>query len=216
MQSPDLIDQSIRRFDEVAKTWDSPRHVALARAVAGAILDAIPLTGQERALELGCGTGLVTGFLAGSLGSVLAVDSSAGMLEALQQKLHRVHLKQVRTRRVDLDREIPVGPFDLIYSSMTLHHIDDVAGLLGRLFPSVAPGGWLALADLAPEDGSFHGSDVPGVMHHGFQAKDLIAWLTQAGYAQAAVSTVFQIQKATAEHAERPYDVQLAVARRPR
>lgn len=216
-ESASSASAGIRRFDEIARTWDdTPRHTALARAVAGAILHAIPLAGTEHALEFGCGTGLVTGLIAPNVADVLAVDNSSGMLATLMKKLDALHLQNVSTRSADISHEMPRGPFDLVYSSMTLHHIGDVADTITRLYGSIAPGGWVALADLAPEDGSFHGPNVPGVMHHGFQPADLLDWLARAGFRNAQVPVIHHLRKQGADGVERSYDIQLALAQKPK
>lgn len=203
------------RFDNVARSWDEdPRRVDLARAIAQAILEAVRPVGTERALEFGAGTGLVTALLAPTLGEVLAVDNSAGMLDVLERKREELGLSNVRSERCDLSRELPEGPFDFVFSSMTLHHIQDVPGLLARLADILAPGGRLALADLDREDGSFHG-DMEGVAHHGFERAALERWLRAAGLEDVAIRTAHVMRKTVADEQPREYPVFLATARKP-
>lgn len=207
---------NVERFDAIAASWDeNPRRVELARAVAGAILARIAPGGTEQAMEFGSGTGLVTGLLAPNLRHVLAVDSSSGMLDVLRSKLQEHGIRNVETLRADLADVMPAGPFDLVYSSMTLHHIDDVAGLLSRVHDGLAPGGRIALADLAREDGSFHDSDTAGIMHHGFDRAELTDWAAAAGFADIDITTVHQIRKERPDRTERYYPVLLMTARRP-
>ena len=80
------------------------------------------------------------------------------------------------------------GPFDLIVSSMTLHHILDVAELFRRFRQHLKPGGRVALADLDEEDGSFHG-EMPGVHHTGFKREHVRAWLETTGFRGIQFST---------------------------
>lgn len=204
----------IEHFDSVAAAWDdNPTRVAIARAVATAILDSLPLAGTERAMELGCGTGLLTGLLAGSVGSVLAVDSSRGMLDVLRRKLRELDIRNVEPLEADLSAALPAGPFGLVFSSMTLHHIADVPGLFARLRERLAPKGRVALADLAREDGTFHTPDIPGVMHHGFDPEDLLRWLRAGGFEDPQVRPVHVVRKAGADGSAREYPVLLATAR---
>lgn len=208
---------SAAHFDAVAATWeDDPVRTALARAVASAILEAIPLAGTERAMEFGCGTGLVTGLLAPSVGHVLATDNSAGMLDVLRRKLRELGIGNVEPLEADLAQRMPAGPFDFVFSSMTLHHIEDVAGLIARVHDVLAPGGRIAFADLAKEDGSFHAADVPGVMHHGFEAAELTGWLDAAGFADVRIRVAHRIRRMRADGSTREYPVLLVTARRPR
>lgn len=206
---------NIERFNQIADAWDgSPIRIRLARAVAGAILRAVPIQGHERALEFGAGTGLVTALLAPSIGRVLALDSSSGMLAVLREKCTALDLGNVETFEADATQDLPAGPFDLIFSSMTLHHIDDIPALLARLRLRLAPGGWVALADLESEDGTFHG-DMSGIRHHGFDPVRFRKWLEAAGFSSVSVRTVHRIHKEGADGKERRYPVFLALGRTP-
>lgn len=206
---------NVERFDSIASTWDeSPTRAALARAVSSAILARIAPTGLERALEFGCGTGLVTALLAPSVGHLLAVDSSCGMLDVLRGKLREHRILNVETMQADLAHGMPPGVFDLVCSSMTLHHIADIERLLSRIHGVLAPGGRIALADLAREDGSFHGADTPGIMHDGFEPVELIRWAQAAGFADIKVVTVHQIRKTLPDGTDREYPVLLLTSRR--
>lgn len=183
-------------FDRVAATWDdNPRRVLLAKAVAEAISQQVPLTRQMSAVDFGCGTALVSFCLVDRLAQILAVDSAAAMLEVVEKKAQYVGQKNISTQFCpqglpDFDGQL----FDLIYSSMVLHHIDELAPLLDRLVASLSPGGYLALADLDVEDGSFH--DQPGgVEHHGIDRHWLGQQLKQRGLFGVEAITAHTIQK---------------------
>ncbi|HKI86108.1 MAG TPA: class I SAM-dependent methyltransferase [Thermoanaerobaculia bacterium] len=207
-------EENRERFDAMAASWDEdPRRVETARAVAAAIVEAVPLTGEERALEFGSGTGLVTVLLAPHVAHVVAADGSPGMLEVLERKRRDLGLDNVETVQCDLSRELPKGNFGLIYSSMTLHHIDDVPALLARLAEHLEPGGWLAVADLDSESGKFHG-DVKGVAHHGFSRADFENWLSAAGLTEIRLTTAHTVERETEEGVE-SFPLFLAAARKP-
>lgn len=204
------------RFNAIAGTFDdNPTRVALASGVASAIVEAVPLAGTKKAMELGCGTGLVTVLLAPSLRHVLAVDGSAKMLDVLRRKASDSGIHNIEPLEMDLAQHMPVGPFDLVYSSMTLHHIDDVATLFRRVYERLAPGGRVAFADLALEDGTFHADGVPGVMHHGFEAATLFDWLNAAGFIDVQARTAHVVRKPRADGSMREYPVLLVTAQRP-
>ena len=68
-------------------------------------------------------------------------------------------------------------------------------------------GGYLCIADLDAEDGSFHG---PGVdVHHGFERGALRRSLANAGFADIAIGDCFVV-----EHGPRKYPVFLASCRK--
>lgn len=157
------------RFDRAAATWDeNPGRVALAKGIVAAILAQVPVREAMMAVDFGCGTGLVALGLAEHVRQVIGIDSSAGMLNVLGEKLRRAGIHNVETLLLDLEQEsAPELRADLIVSAMTLHHLTDVPAVMGKLAAMLAPGGYLALADLVMEDGSFH-SDMTGVRHLGF------------------------------------------------
>ena len=103
--------------------------------------------------------------------------------------------------------------FDLVHSLMTLHHIDDTDALLQSLYALLKSPGTLCLADLASEDGSFHGADFSG--HKGFDRQALQATAAQAGFRNIRLATVFTIRKAVATGGEKDFPVFLMVAEKP-
>ena len=204
-------------FDKAAADWDKNElRVRLARTVTAAIRNAIPLNTGMIGLEIGCGTGLITMELAGEMQSIVATDSSAGMLGTLREKIGGQAAARIIPMQIDLTTDIsPLAgrTFDLIYSSMTLHHIKNTAGLLEICSTLLIPGGFLAVADLEPEDGSFHG-DMPGVEHHGFHPPDLASLAADCGFADVNVARIHIISKEDAQGRQRDYPVFLLTGRR--
>jgi 2-polyprenyl-3-methyl-5-hydroxy-6-metoxy-1,4-benzoquinol methylase len=101
-----------------------------------------------------------------------------------------------------------VRRFDVVYSLMALHHIPDTNYILGQFQAVLEPGGWLALADLDKEDGSFHGLQMTEV-HRGFEREQLQAQAERVGFAGVMFATAFAVQKAG-----RVYPVFLMTARK--
>jgi hypothetical protein len=65
-------------FDARAATWDDdPAKVERAQAVADAIVRSVPLASAMRAMEYGCGTGLLSFMLRPRLGEVTLADLDA-------------------------------------------------------------------------------------------------------------------------------------------
>ena len=116
------------------------------------------------------------------------------------------------TAKLDLLTDPPPAQrFDLIVTSMTLHHVPDTDHILGVFRDLLNPGGYLCIADLDQEDGSFHGIEVD--VHHGFDRADLARRAEQAGFADVRFQTVFSIAKER-ESGTRDYPVFLMTARR--
>lgn len=208
-------DMTRRDFDAAALTWDdNPGRVAVSRQLAAAIRREVPLQADWEALDYGCGTGLVTLLLSPDLGQVIAADSSAGMLEVLAGKLRDVGADNVTTRLVDLTTDgHDLPPVDFVFSSMTFHHLPDPAAVLGKLAALVRPGGWVAIADLDAEDGSFHG-DNTGVFHHGFSTAQMAEFVAAAGLQLDRTTVAHTVARPDAAGVTREYPVLLTVARK--
>lgn len=201
-------------FDDKARTWDSdPVKRERALAVAAAIRQRVPLAHDWRALEYGCGTGLLSFALGTDLGRITLADSSSGMLAVLEEKITAAGLAHLRPLALDLLTDPPpVERYDLIYTLMTLHHAADVDRLLRAFHDLLRPGGWLGIADLDREDGSFHGPGFTG--HNGFDREALRAQLVRAGFSGMDFSTCYLMKKTT-NREMREYPLFLAVATRP-
>ena len=201
-------------FDDRAQTWDAdPVKQERAEAVATALRRQIPLSPAWQALEYGCGTGLLSFALRADLRRITLADSSPGMLAVLDRKIAAAGLTQLHPLALDLLTDPPPAErHDLIFTLMTLHHVADVARLLRIFHDLLRPGGWLAIADLDQEDGSFHGPGFTG--HNGFDREALRAQLAAVGFDGVDFSTCYVLKKAT-DQGPREYPLFLAVAARP-
>lgn len=184
-------------FDERAKDWDAnPLRVERARVTAQAIREIIPLHPGMAALELGCGTGLLSFALQQDFASITLADTSQGMLDVLSEKIKAAGVENLHPLRLDLASDpLPASRFDVIYSLMTLHHIPDTDQTLRQCHALTTPGGWLCIADLEKEDGSFH-QDTPDFDgHNGFDRGVLQSKVEAAGFEKVRFSTIFYVRK---------------------
>jgi ubiquinone/menaquinone biosynthesis C-methylase UbiE len=203
----------MRDFDKDAARWDEhPTRVRLGQDVASAIARAVPLGPTMDVLDFGCGTGIVTLQLAASVGSVTGVDSSQGMLDVLDAKIDRQGHTNVTTRRLQPGGALH-GAYDLIVSSMTFHHVEDIDALLMQFFRALKAPGWLCVADLDPEHGEFH-DDNTGVFHFGFERAALRRALVEAGFEDVRDVTATEVVKPTRQGAPRAFSVFLLTGRK--
>jgi trans-aconitate 2-methyltransferase len=110
-----------------------------------AVLARLPLEGDERVLDAGCGTGRVTELLADRLpgGRVVALDASAAMLEQARERLARFG-DRVEYVKADLTRPLPVeGRVDAVLSTATFHWVMDHDSLFANLAAVLRPAGRL-------------------------------------------------------------------------
>ncbi len=201
-------------FDDRAKDWDSdPDKVERARVVADAIRAAVPLQPAMTALEYGCGTGLLSFFLQPEFASITLADTSEGMLAVLTDKIAASGVTNMVPLRLDLSAEpVPASRFDITYSLLTLHHIADTQAVIGHFSTLLNPGGWLCIADLDAEDGSFHPAGTPGI-HFGFERSVLQKQVQAAGFGEVRFTTAYTIHKQV-DAQEKPFPVFLLTARK--
>jgi ubiquinone/menaquinone biosynthesis C-methylase UbiE len=185
-----------RDFNAAAATWDeNPGRVKMAHDVAQAIIGTIRPGPAMDVLDFGCGTGLLALALQPYVRTITAVDNSQGMLDVLDAKVKAQGIKNVRTRRVDLEeRDDLTGTFDLAVSSMTFHHIRDTGMLLDRIAGVLKPGGKIAIADLDLDEGKFHDSN-EGVFHFGFDRHMMMRSFEAAGFVSVRNRTAAIMQK---------------------
>ena len=186
-------------FDDKAATWDDdPEKVRQAQDVARAVSAAVPVGQATRLLEYGAGTALVTQALlasAGGIGRITLADNSAGMRAVLRDKIGSGAMPP-DTRVWDLDLENQPAssePFDLIVSSMVMHHVRNLTVVLAAFAEMLAEGGHLCIADLDREDGSFHTHDFDG--HHGFDRGELATALDQARLVDVTITDCTHITR---------------------
>ncbi|OYO11273.1 methyltransferase type 11 [Enemella evansiae] len=147
-------------FDERAATWDDdPAKIERAQRVAALLREHLPLTGSEKILDIGGGTGQLSFNLAGDVADVTISDASAGMIEVATRGIETLRLGD-RYRAVQLDLTTDTPPaedFDGAWSHLALHHVPDVDLLLGKVYALLRPGGWFAVVDLDHDaHGAFH------------------------------------------------------------
>lgn len=200
-------------FDAQALRWDeNPAFRERGQKLAQAIRQAVPLGAHMSALDYGSGTGLLSFPLKDELGSILLADSSGGMLDVAAKKIAEQGVRNMATLKLDLLSDPPPAQrFDLIYTSMTMHHVPDTDQILRIFHDLLKPSGSLCIADLDKEDGSFHGPEVD--VHHGFDRAELSRRAAKAGFDDIRFQTVFSIAKEQVTRT-RDYPVFLMTARR--
>ena len=105
------------------------------------LLDRIPCPDPHEVVDLGCGTGRVTAFLARRWprARVTGVDNSQAMLERVPKAAN------LRWVEADIAAWRPDSPPDVLYSNAALHWLPDHATLFPQLVSLVASGGALAV-----------------------------------------------------------------------
>lgn len=146
-------------FDAVAADYDQARRrlVPCFDALYGTVLDLIAEWGapaRARVLDLGAGTGLLAAMVRSAHPAALLtlVDAAPTMLD---QARRRFAGRGGMTYLVaDYTAQPPAGPFDLVVSALSIHHLEDPEKrrLFAAMRDALAPGGLFVNADqvLAP------------------------------------------------------------------
>ena len=95
---------------------------------------------------------------------------------------------------------------------MTLHHIDDTQDILKKFHALLEPNGYLLVADLDQEDGSFH-TDGSTDVHLGFDRAELQKMVEDTGFENISFSTAYEIKKKIGNE-EKTFPVFLMIAQK--
>ena len=181
-------------FAHKSKSWDmSSKRVQNAKSIAELIVKNIDLDKKMELMDFGAGTGLLSYFVAPFVGKIVAVDNSPSMLKEFETKCDAFACETEIVEK-DMNSETLDRKFDGIISSMTIHHLEDTIALFRKLYEMLKDGGFIAIADLDSEDGSFH-SDNAGVFHHGFDREALQAIAEEVGFRDVHFDTASTIKK---------------------
>lgn len=187
-------------FDEVAAKWDTKRRIERAKVLAEAIYNKIGNGSGLKALEIGCGTGLISFELNNKLKEIYCTDISKEMLKVLNRKIEKANIKNIHTlKSEDLNSEELCGKFDVIYSSMVFHHIIDIEEELIKLHKLLKKDGILIIIDLDKEDGSFHKDELGFDGHNGFERSDFKNLFERCDFKDVAIETVYEGEKETSD-----------------
>ncbi len=100
-----------------------------------------------RVVEVGCGTGAMTAWIAetvGPAGRVAAVDADARQIDLARAAAARKGISTIDFfRRRIPDEDLPAGEYDLAYARLVLMHVRDPEGALRSMVRALKPGGLL-------------------------------------------------------------------------
>ena len=180
-------------------TWAATYDAVLNKtrdAEAAAIRQVLADVPFADAIEIGCGTGKNTAWLAEKAAHLIAVDFSAEMLSQAQRKIKR---SNIRFQQADITKEWTFVNIqtELIACSLILEHIQNLNFVFQQAFQALKPGGFLYVGELHPfkqyqgskarfENGSgivelecfiHHVSEYMAIAkNHGFQCAELREW----------------------------------------
>jgi ubiquinone/menaquinone biosynthesis C-methylase UbiE len=106
---------------------------------------------DDRILDIGCGTGLLSlKFLDKTDCTIVAIDSSAQMLEIFQEKIEKCNLAGkihcIQKSAEDMDFE--PGRFDIIAATVALHHVKSKEPVIKNIFNYLKDGGRFVIGEI--------------------------------------------------------------------
>ncbi len=100
-------------------------------------------------LEVGCGTGKNTEWLAAKAKEVLAIDLSEEMLNKARNKTYKGNVSFLQ---FDMNEtwDFTNRQFDVVVFSLVLEHIKDIDNIFNKVSEKIKPGGYLYIGELHP------------------------------------------------------------------
>ena len=146
--------QELAKFGELAHRWWDPESDfkplhQINPLRLGWIQQLCPLPGK-RALDVGCGGGILSDSMARAGAQVLGIDLSTKPLRVAELHAMEAGTEGVEYREVAVEAlaaELPAG-FDVVTCMEMLEHVPDPASVVRACAALVKPGGWVFLSTL--------------------------------------------------------------------
>ncbi len=163
------------------------------KSVAEALLRLMP---PMVIADLGAGDGSFSLLLAQNATKVIAVDTSAKMIEFARDQAHRHHVKNVDYRLGDME-ELPIDDksVDLVFFSQSLHHALHPQRAIAEAWRILRPGGRIAILDLAKHRFE-EAREIYADEWLGFSEAELESMLQNSGFQKTKTSIVYKEEKA--------------------
>jgi ubiquinone/menaquinone biosynthesis C-methylase UbiE len=178
-------------FDSVASTWDlSPMRLQRALATAE-MVRSTHIPSNRCLVDFGGGTGLLSSCLKDDFEKIVIVDTSEAMLNEAERKISESGITNISTSKA-LPEDACVS---VLVSLMALHHVNELNSFLSQAAKCIQNNGFLMIADLYSEDGSFHQHEPGFDGHNGFDVDQLSLTLKRFGFTVHSETEFFKVPK---------------------
>jgi len=141
-------DEISSSYDAWSRTYEAVENATRDLAAASLRNQLLDLSNKD-VLEIGCGTGLNTKYLAENSRSVTALDFSAGMLERARANVAAANARFVE-QDIRLVWAVADSSVDFIVCTLVLEHIEDLRHIFDEARRVLRPGGEFLLYELHP------------------------------------------------------------------
>ena len=185
----------VMNFDAIAREWDNDRRIERSKIIANEIK--LNLLGKENkiAMEFGSGTGLISFNLYKEFENITLIDKSEEMIKVVDEKIKVLNLKNIKSCYCNLIENSLYENYDVIYSSMALHHIVDINKIFNKFCNMLNSKGRLCIVDLNEDDGAFHNDEIGFTGHNGFSQELLKIILESKGFINIKYYTFYEGEK---------------------
>lgn len=135
-------------YDRWAETYDSDSN--RTRELAGEVLRSsdLPIAGRD-IVEIGCGTGRNTEWLATQAASLIALDFSAEMLRRATERMQNPKVRFFQ-HDVRLPWPLSADSADIVIAMLILEHVEHLEPVFAEAFRVLRPNGRLFFCELHP------------------------------------------------------------------
>lgn len=183
-------------FKNRAKNWDNDKRIQRSKIIAEKIDEIVGEHKDSSIMEYGCATGLISFNLIDKFRKLTLMDSEEEMINIVKKKVIDYKISNVFPVKIDLTNQMYLEEkFDLIYTSLTIHHILDIEKIIKTFYNLLNPKGTLFITELDKEDGSFHINHKNFNGHNGFQHEVMEQALANAGFSNIKSETFFYGKK---------------------
>ncbi|WP_234185982.1 metalloregulator ArsR/SmtB family transcription factor [Shinella sp. NM-101] len=181
-------DKAQAYFSRNAAEWDAVRRLHVSEAEVEAMLaEMIGTEPVDAFLDLGTGTGRILQLFEGLYRRGVGVDASRDMLAVARANLDRAGITKASIRHGDIfNLPLERDEFGVVTIHQVLHFLDEPDAAVVEAARMLAPGGRLAIIDLAPH-ALEHLRDEHAHIRLGFSHQTMSEWLEKAGLAVEAV-----------------------------
>lgn len=180
-------DSSRKYFADIAQSWDSMSAEFFSEGVRDKAIDLARAGTGLVAVDVGAGTGFLTGGLLQRGVRVVAIDRSKEMLEALQSRYGAADLRCVTGEGETLP--LPDECVDRVLANMYLHHVERPSLAVREIARILRPGGRVVITDLDEHDFEFLRTE----QHDrwlGFDREEIQVWFDAAGFDNIVVEAL--------------------------